>query len=341
MTSLKKDEMTRLSPTAAAVSELQMAGSVSARVPDRRRWPLYVAAVIGVALIVMPLVFNMFDRAPKGATMLEEFRPFMTTARLDGFQADIRQVSAAVAETNGPVSQRLRSSAGSGAGSSSFPSSYTSLSSQWPVIDATMTNLLDKVQGNLGNYRAVAALPSFTLFPWFFVLPGVITLGLAGAGLLWPRRRGRVRVALVVLGVGLILAPAVFQMWQRAPEGGRMMSTFRTIETTSNVERIQGYFSTMASGQGAIRLDIVPALERSGLTTAEIESQFPAVATLDSNWVHILNDMTPMIGAMSDGVPDYQAISSLPAFPLFPWFFVLPGVVLGGLALLIRPQGAS
>jgi len=119
-----------------------------------------------------------------------------------------------------------------------------------------------------------------------------------------------------------------------------MMSTFRTIETTSNVERIQSYFSTMASGQGAIRLDVVPALEHTGLTSTQLAAQFPAVATLDGNWVHILNDMTPMIGAMSDGVPDYQAIASLPAFPLFPWFFVLPGAVLAGLALLIRPQGA-
>jgi hypothetical protein len=340
MTSLKKDEMTRLPVATAAGPQLKTAGSVPSGGPVRRPWPLYIAAVIGVALIVMPLAFNMFGRAPKGATMLKEFRPFMTSARLDGFQSDIQQVSAAVAETNGPVSQRLKASSADGSGSADLPSSYTTLSSEWPAIDSTMTTLLDRVQANLGNYHAVAALPSFTLFPWFFVLPGVIIVGLAGAGLAWPGRRTGIRVAFVVLGVGLVLAPVMFQMFQRAPEGGRMMSTFRTIETTSNVERIQSYFSTMASGQGAIRLDVVPALEHTGLTSTQLAAQFPAVATLDGNWVHILNDMTPMIGAMSDGVPDYQAIASLPAFPLFPWFFVLPGAVLAGLALLIRPQGA-
>ena len=36
---------------------------------------------------------------------------------------------------------------------------------------------MDEVQGNLGNYQAVAALPSFTLFPWFFVIPGVLIAG--------------------------------------------------------------------------------------------------------------------------------------------------------------------
>jgi len=67
----------------------------------------------------------------------------------------------------------------------------------------------------------------------------------------------------------------------------------------------------------------------------------PAVASLDTNWVRIINDMTPMIGAMSDGVPDYHAISSLPPFPLFPWFFVLPGLLLAGLAVLIPSDPRS
>ena len=40
--------------------------------------------------------------------------------------------------------------------------------------------------------------------------------------------------------------------------------------------------------------------------------------------------MTPMIGAMSDNVDNYEAITSLPPFPLFPWFFVAPGLLIAG-----------
>jgi len=123
-------------------------------------------------------------------------------------------------------------------------------------------------------------------------------------------------------------------MFQRAPDGGHMMTAFENIETTQNVQQIQGYFGSMAVGQGAIRLEIVPALESSGLDAAQVSVRFPAVATLDADWVHILNDMTPMIGVMSDNVANYQAIASLPPFPLFPWFFVLPGVLVVGLALV-------
>jgi hypothetical protein len=151
--------------------------------------------------------------------------------------------------------------------------------------------------------------------------------------LLWPTRWRMGRWALVIFGVGLVAAPAAFQMFGRAPEGGQMMSAFKKIETAQNVQRIQGYFGTMAVGQGAIRLDIVPALEKSGLTPTEVAERFPALTALDKDWVHILNDMTPMIGAMSDNVTNYEAIASLPPFPLFPWFFVIPGVLVAGLAL--------
>jgi hypothetical protein len=173
----------------------------------------------------------------------------------------------------------------------------------------------------------------------------VLIAGCAAVALRRPSRLRSARWVLAVLGLGLIAAPLIFQMFTRAPAGGHMMTAFKDIETTKNVEQIQGYFGTMAVGQGAIRLEIVPALQASGLSDAQISAKFPQVATLDADWVHILNDMTPMIGAMSDNVVNYQAIASLPPFPLFPWFFVLPGALVAGLAIAggfsRRPVGSD
>jgi hypothetical protein len=305
-----------------------------APVPARpRRWALFVVAAIGVALAVMPVAFDMFSKTPQGATMIAEFKPFMTTQRLDGFQTDLKEINAGVKQSNTSVASYLDGGTSDRAAfDRQFPT-FVTFNTQWPAIDAKMTHLMDQVQANLGNYQAVAALPSFTLFPWFFVIPGRSDLRLRtglvaaaptmGQGSLGP---GGAR------DVGLIAAPGIFQMFQRAPKGGHMMTAFKTIETTNNVEQIQGYFGTMAEGQGAIRLEIVPSLSNAGPPRSRPKREFPAVASLDSHWVHILNDMTPMIGAMSDNVSSYQAIASLPPFPLFPWFFVLPGVMVAGLA---------
>jgi hypothetical protein len=300
-----------------------------------------VLALLGAALIIMPFAFTMFSRAPKGAAMLKEFRPFMTASRLNGFQEDIRQINAGVQEADNGVAKFLTATSDPGTARARFDAAYPSFaqfSGQWGTIDTHMTDLLDKVQGNLPNYQAVAALPSFTLFPLFFVIPGALVLILLGASLLRTTWWRTCRWILVALGVGLILAPVVFQMFQRAPKGGRMISAFRAIETTHNVEQIQGYFGSMAVGQGAIRLELVPALEQDGLSATQIETMFPAVYTLDARWVHILNDMTPMIGAMSDNVANYQAIAALPPFPLFPYFFVLPGIFVAGAAIAAGPR---
>jgi hypothetical protein len=304
------------------------------------RRALVALAVAGLALAGAPAAFKMFDRAPQGARMMEDFTPFMTDARLNGFQRHIRDIDAGVRQADGPVAVALegRGAAAHRRFDRHFPG-FARFHRDWGPIDTDMTNLLDSIQANAGNYRAVAALPSFELFPWFFVVPGLLVTLLALAGLAAPRSWPAVRRALVALGIGLVLAPVASGMFDRAPKGGRMMTAFETIETRAKVEQIQGYFATIAVGQGSLRLEIVPALRRAGLDARQIAARFPDVVTLDRGWIPILNDMTPMIGAMSDNVDNYQAIRSLPPFPLFPWFFVVPGLLIAGVAFAARPRG--
>ncbi|WP_370248810.1 hypothetical protein [Nocardioides sp.] len=297
----------------------------ASRTRPARRGALLAALAIGLGLIAAPVAFAMFDRAPQGATMIADFEPFMTAPRLEGFQNDIATIDAAVREVDASTDPVVVEAREASAG-------YAPLSEQWPQIHEDMTGLLDDVQANLGNYQAVAALPDFALFPWFFLVPGALITALAGLGLLAPRRRtALVRGGLALLGAGLIAAPVAFQMFDRAPAGGRMMDAFATIQTTENVTRIQGYFATMAAGQGALRLDVVPAVAQRIGPDAAAET-LPATTALDAAWIGILGDMTPMIGAMSDNVDSYQAVASLPPFPLFPWFFVAPGVLLLAIA---------
>jgi hypothetical protein len=294
--------------------------------------------VAGLALIALPVACGMFSRAPKGATMLADFKPFMTTTRLDGFRRDIREVNDGVRESKTKAAAFLTRTAPAGSKpfAKRFPE-FADFAPQWPPINAHMTSLIVRIQDNLPNYQAMAALPSFTLFPWFSAIPGILLLVLAALALTsLPWRRIRVFVA--VLGVGLILAPVAFQMFSRAPAGARMMSAFKTIETRRQVETIQGYFGTIGLVQGAIRLQIAPALERAGLSPAEIARRYPALTELDRNWVAILGDMTPMIGAMSDNVDNYQALTSLPSFRVFPWIFVAVGLLVAVAALAPDPR---
>ncbi len=307
--------------------------------PAPKRWALIALVVLGLGLVAAPAIFQMFDRAPKGATMIEDFKPFMTDARMNSFTRDIGQIQAGVEQGDSTVAQYLE---GQGPGAKArFDKAYpefASFATAWKPIRADMSDMLTRIQAQIPNYEAVAALPKFTLFPWFFVIPGVMLALLSLLGLLAPRWWPGLRWALALLGVGLVLAPFAFQMFDRAPKGGDMITAFTDIETRQKVETIQGYFGTIAAGQGSVRLDLIPALRRSGLSDAQIAERYPAVETLDRRWVPILQNLTPMIGAMSDNVVNYQAVAALPPFPLFPWFFVLPGLIAIALAVAAEPR---
>lgn len=298
-----------------------------------RRWPLVVILVLGVGLALAPAAFAMFSRAPAGGTMIDEFRPFMNEATITDFRGYLDEIGAARDETRDELQPALGSA-------DEFTAEYPQAAAfveQWDAIDADMGDMLDTIDENRDEFDGVSSLPPFALFPWFFVIPGVLVAVVAGLSL---RRVGRGRrpltTALVVLGVGLLLAPAVFQMFTRAPGGGRMIDDFETLMTRDRVTQIQGYFITIGSGEGQLRTAVVPAAVEEGGGTA---ADYPATQQLSEDWPQLLGEMSDMVGAMADNLDNYAAVKAMPPFPLFPWFFVVPGVAVIVLAVLARRPG--
>ena len=298
-----------------------------------RRLLLLLAAVFGLGLIAAPAIFQMFSRAPKGGDMINEFRPFMTAEMVETFQAHMAEIDAAEAELRTELPALLEERAGLApdAVSEQF-ASLARFEDAWPGIEADMRDdLLVTMEQMVPNFEAVDALPPFPLFPWFFVGPGALVAVAAGTGL-WRERRGRsprrAAVAVAALGVAIVLAPAVFQMFTRAPKGADMIDAFHPIMTTSRVTTVQGYFLTIGAGEGEWRTQVRPLLTASG---EQLADDLPAVERISEDWPGISNDFAPMIGAMSDNVDNYAAVDALPPFSLFPWFFVLPGLLIAAL----------
>jgi hypothetical protein len=52
--------------------------------------------------------------------------------------------------------------------------------------------LVQTMQANVNDYASVDSLPNFRLFTWFFVIPGVLLMLLAGYGL-WHEHEVTVR----------------------------------------------------------------------------------------------------------------------------------------------------
>lgn len=295
----------------------------------RRGGALIVAGIIGVGLIAAPVVFQMFSRAPAGGDMINQFRPYMTRSEVTKLRGFLTEINAANTETQATVDPRAATNLGLDAAAYRRHLVYLSeFETRWPGINADMTDMLNRMHANLANFAGVDALPPFPLFPWFFVLPGLLVAVAAGWGLL-ARRRGNSSqapmIALVVLGVGLIAAPVAFQMFSRAPGGGQMIDDFRPLMTRHKVTTIQGYFIIIGNGESQLRTSALPA-------AAPPIGSVPAVERFVADWPRIDREMAPVIGVMSDNIDNYAAVDALPPFPLFPWFFVVPGLLIIGLA---------
>ncbi len=306
--------------------------------PARRGW-LVVVLVIGLGLAAAPAIFQMFTRAPKGGDMIDAFEPYMTEAKITQFQNYMVEIDAAVTEMQDELEPALVDEAGVDAAAIDEDYvSYADFRDQWATIDADMTEMLDTMQANIDNYNAVAALPPFPLFPWFFVIPGLLIAGFAGWAL-WRSGHGRASraavIVLLALGVGLIAAPAVFQMFTRTPKGGEMLDEMRYLMQDEKVQTVQGYFLVIGAGEGTVRTQMLPTFDEAGATPPAL----PATDQFIEEWPTISNEMAPMIGTMADNVDNFQAVDDLPPFPLFPWFFVVPGLLVAAFAIVAgRPH---
>jgi hypothetical protein len=201
-------------------------------------------------------------------------------------------------------------------------------------IFADMGGILRDVRKNLDNYRAVDHLPPFWMFPFFFIMPGLIIAFLARAALRRMRRGagpGAPGKALVVMGIGLIAAPFIFQMMggeNRAFQGADMINDFKPIMTSKRVTTVQNYFPVIGLAEGQLRNQLVPL--------AKAQPNSPATPVIDQfskTWPEIGSEFAQFLGAMNDNLDNFAKVKALPPFSLFPFFFILPGLMVAGLAL--------
>lgn len=304
-----------------------------------RRRPMVAVLVIGLGLLAAPFIFQMMaldNRAPAGGEMIDQFRPYMSEARItkfDGFMDLINRAEQSYKADLRPVV----AGAPRNAAQQSALDQVDDWTTKWEGdagIFADMGGILRDVRANLDNYKAVDNLPPFWMFPFFFIMPGLIIALLAGAALRGMRRgagTGKAGKALVVMGVGLIAAPFIFQMMggeNRAFQGADMISDFKPIMTAERVTSVQNYYPVIGLAEGQMRNQLVP------LAKAQANSpSTPVIDELSKAWPEIGNEFAQFLGVMSDNLDNFAKVKALPPFSLFPFFFILPGLMVAGFAL--------
>ena len=140
-------------------------------------------------------------------------------------------------------------------------------------------------------------------------------------------------LVVLVIGLGLAAAPALFQMFSRAPRGGDMIVGFRPYMTEAKIAEFQGYMVEIDAAVTEMQQRLEPALaEDLGLDGDAVETRFASYTELQEEWGTIFADMTEMLDTMEENLDNFAAVDALPPFALFPWFFAVPGLLIAGFA---------
>lgn len=166
------------------------------------RTVLWAVLAIGLALVIAPLALSLPSKASAGERMLGDFQPIMradqvdTTAYYyDSVFTPLGKVVPAMSAQN--VARLQQDVSGLKNASPSTMRDFNGMLmllkanekifAQVPAGLAHYKPLVATMQGNVANYRKVNSLPSFRLFTWFFVVPGVLLVLLASIGLYGER----------------------------------------------------------------------------------------------------------------------------------------------------------
>jgi hypothetical protein len=172
----------------------------------------WAVLVVGVALIVTPFAIGLPGKSAAGNRMMNDFRPIMAADQVqktadyyNNVFTPLGAITPVFSDANAAKFQGyMQGMASAGvqlppAAAKDFTGLITMMKQAVPVAQqvpaglAHYKPLVTAMQGNVDNFDQLDALPAFTLFTWFFVIPGILLVLLAGAGL-WSEGALRVHV---------------------------------------------------------------------------------------------------------------------------------------------------
>lgn len=148
-------------------------------------------------------------------------------------------------------------------------------------------------------------------------------------------------VIILLVGVGLIIAPFGFKMFDRASAGADMMQAFEPVLTRPNVTTFQGHMQTFSGMKDDLGKMLPAFSQKMGVTQDQLnqmmKQQFPGIANGMQQMDKMGQDFNTVITVMDQNVDNFQKADQLPMRTM-PWFFIIAGgalVVLAGAQLVI------
>jgi hypothetical protein len=145
----------------------------------------WAVLVIGAVMIIVPFALGMPGKTAAGQRMLNDFRPLMQATSVQKTAGYYNSVFVPL----GTVATQFTAASTNPQMQAQLEPLMPMLKPVIPIFEqvpaglAWYKPLVTTMQGNVSDYAAVDSLPNFNLFTWFFAVPGILLVLIAGAGL--------------------------------------------------------------------------------------------------------------------------------------------------------------
>ncbi len=167
-----------------------------------RKWLWWSVLAIGVVLIVVPFAIGLPSKTAAGQRMLNDFTPIMQADQVQKTADYYYKVFVPLGQITPLFSQQNADKFGAymqgmqqagikipPAAAKDFTTLIGTMKQAVPIAQQVPAGLVHykplvvAMQGNVQDFKSVNSLPNFNLFTWFFVVPGILLIVLAGLGL--------------------------------------------------------------------------------------------------------------------------------------------------------------
>ena len=306
-----------------------------------KRLSAIVIAAVGVVLIVLVLVNNLFAVGPAFEEMIDDFRPALTDESIATLRADLDMLGGAVEEFQTGLAPALATQLGmepaafAGLMSEQFPAVMTGMAVV-PEAAPTFVGIIDLLDEQQENFASADAIPTTSLpatsVPWGIVLVGLSFLGIGVYMFLTEARLASILA--VVVGVLVVVGALGLSLTGKSADADALNDALKPVYTEETVTGAAQAVTAIEAMGGEMQTAMLPGLGGMlGMSEAEVQGflgqQFPALATALGAMPEALERFNGVVSTFDNNLDNYDTLKPVAFSPII-W-----SVVIGALVVLI------